>query len=165
MNPNLHRLSDLLDQSTNALGESIIQMKDIDFDRRKEAIDQIVSAIGAVFYVRTMIPGLDINDEIPEPDGPLTTEQNELVSRLTAEQLETIDNLLLAEAHTQWRKAARIVGFAMMNDSNRVNGIPDVFYAQRLRRLAEIGLLEAEGNLDCMRFCEYRLPPLPEPDN
>ena len=42
--------------------------------------------------------------------------------------------------------------------TNRVIGIPDVFYAQRVRKLVEDGHLEAQGNLAYMRYSEVRLP-------
>jgi hypothetical protein len=41
---------------------------------------------------------------------------------------------------------------------NRRRGIPDVFYAQRIRELVRTGRLEADGNLAYMNFSEVRLP-------
>lgn len=51
-----------------------------------------------------------------------------------------------------------LVGMAMGNESVRVPGLPDLFYAQRVRALVEKGLLVAEGNLAFMRYSEVRLP-------
>ena len=92
------------------------------------------------------------------PDHPLTQEQLKLVSQLSEEQFKDIDAALLSEACGQWRKVARIVGMMMMNFPNRVHGIPDVFYSQRVRLLVEKGLLESQGNLSYMGFSEVRLP-------
>ena len=51
-----------------------------------------------------------------------------------------------------------LVGKAMMNSDVRVPGLPDLYYAQRVRALVENGQLVAEGNLDFMRYSEVRLP-------
>jgi hypothetical protein len=123
----------------------------------KEAIELITSGIGSVLYATTFIPGLSDSDERPEPIGNLTSEQAELIAKLPSSEIEIIDKLLLSEADVQWRKVARIVGAAMMANIDRQNGIPDVFYAQRIRRLVKDGLLESQGNLDFMRFSEVRL--------
>jgi len=44
-----------------------------------------------------------------------------------------------------------------MNESTHVPGIPDIYYANRVRALVEAGRLESQGNLDYMRFSEVRL--------
>jgi hypothetical protein len=44
----------------------------------------------------------------------------------------------------------------MMNQNDRMQGFPDTFYSQRVAHMVRIGLLEAEGNLDYMRFSEVR---------
>jgi hypothetical protein len=51
-----------------------------------------------------------------------------------------------------------LVGGAMMNPDVRVAGLPDLYYAQRVRALVTAGQLVAEGNLDFMCFSEVRLP-------
>jgi hypothetical protein len=51
-----------------------------------------------------------------------------------------------------------LVGMAMGNEAVRVPGLPDLFYAQRVRVLVERGLLIGEGNLSFMRYSEVRLP-------
>ena len=92
------------------------------------------------------------------PDGPLAPEQQAVVDMLRADELATIDEGLLANCCDQWRKVARVVGTTLMRDSGyRFTGVPDVFYAQRIRLLVERGLLEAQGNLDFMRYSEVRL--------
>ena len=49
-----------------------------------------------------------------------------------------------------------IVGITMMDLPNHIKGIPDTFYAQRVRKLVEGSHLEAQGNLQYMRFSEVR---------
>ncbi len=93
------------------------------------------------------------------PDRNLTEEEKELVAKLSDVELKEIDQMILSFAHAKYnRKVARIVGSAMSSLSNRVHGIPDVFYAQRVAQLVRQGLLVAEGNLKYMRYSEVRLP-------
>jgi hypothetical protein len=42
--------------------------------------------------------------------------------------------------------------------SARIPNVPDVYYAQRVCHLVEVGKLESQGNLAFMRFSEVRLP-------
>ena len=90
-------------------------------------------------------------------DPPLTAEQSELVSKLSEAELSNIDGTLLSNISTQWRKVARVVGTTMSEQENRITGIPDVFYAQRVSHLAQKGLIESQGNLKAMRYCEVRI--------
>jgi hypothetical protein len=99
-----------------------------------------------------------ISEEKPKPDPDLTDEEKTLVEELSHEDLEHIDAALLSNAKSNWRKVAMIVGMTMMELPNRVKGIPDIFYSQRVRKLVEDGHLEFQGNLQCMRFSEVRLP-------
>lgn len=96
-------------------------------------------------------------EEKPEPLPPLADEQQKRVDELTAEELERIDDALMAEASTQFRKVARIVSFSMMKRDDRFNGIPDIFYASRVKKLVEEGRLVSQGNLEYMRFSEVKL--------
>jgi hypothetical protein len=94
----------------------------------------------------------------PLSDPPLTPEQSEKASSLTSAELEQIDSALLRQVSSDWRKIARVVGTAMMEHTERVRGVPDVFYAQRLRRMIQEGRLEAEGDVRAMGRGEVRLP-------
>lgn len=96
--------------------------------------------------------------ETPVPDPPLSTEQQDRVELLTAEELQRIDDSLMADASTQWRKVARIVGSAMTANRDSIKDVPDVFYSSRVRKLVEAGRLVSAGNLDYMRFSEVKLP-------
>ena len=93
-----------------------------------------------------------------KPDPPLTPEQAMRVSRLKQEDLWEIDRVLLAQSAPAWRKVARIVGMTIGELSERLPNIPDVYYAQRVRRLVAVGELESQGNLEYMRYAEVRLP-------
>jgi hypothetical protein len=98
-----------------------------------------------------------MTDEKPQPDRPLSPEEEVLVTRLTDADLREIDDGLLAQAALHWRKVARVVSFAMSHERTRVRAIPESFYAQRVRKLVADGLLESQGNLAYMRFSEVRL--------
>jgi hypothetical protein len=91
-------------------------------------------------------------------DPSLTDEQSELVSKLSEAELSIIDDALLSNISSQWRKVARVVGTTMSEQENRITGIPDVFYAQRVSYLAQKGLIESQGNLQAMRYSEVKLP-------
>ena len=93
-----------------------------------------------------------------KPDPPLDVEQSLRVSKLTQEDLWDIDREILAQSARSWRKVARIVGQAIDKLSARIPDVPDVYYAQRVRHLVEIGKLESQGDLHFMRFSEVRLP-------
>ena len=45
-----------------------------------------------------------------------------------------------------------------MSCRNGFPNIPDIYYAQRVRRLVAVGELESQGNLEYMRYSEVRLP-------
>jgi pimeloyl-ACP methyl ester carboxylesterase len=93
-----------------------------------------------------------------KPDPPLDVEQSMRVSKLTQEDLWDIDRELLTQSARSWRKVARIVGQAIGKLSARIPDVPDVYYAQRVRHLVEIGKLESQGDLHYMRYSEVRLP-------
>ena len=99
-----------------------------------------------------------MNKETPTPDPALTPEQEEKVALLSQSDLEKIDNVLLKNSNQLWRKVARVIGTTMNELPNRIDGIPDVFYASRIRILVEVGKLESQGDLRCMRFSEIRIP-------
>lgn len=91
------------------------------------------------------------------PDPPLTKEQSAMVNKLSAEEINKIDQALLSSAGQSWRKVARIVGTTMTLLSEGFPGVPDIYYAQRVRHLVEEGMLESQGNLAYMRFSEVRI--------
>lgn len=92
-----------------------------------------------------------------QPDAELTQEQLKLVSGLSKTEIHEIDQALLSHASQRWQKVAKIVGTTMMKLPSPIQGIPDVYYATRIKFLVEAGALEAAGNLDYMRYSEVRL--------
>jgi hypothetical protein len=85
------------------------------------------------------------SDDIGPPDGPLTPCEQAVADALSLDLLRKIDAALLSHATKTNRKIAMLVGLTMMDPSLRVPGLPDFFYAQRIRMLVDKGLLLAEG--------------------
>lgn len=90
-------------------------------------------------------------------DPPLTAEEQTRVEKLSEAEIELIDHAILSNITYRWRKMAMVIGLTMTNYTDRVLGIPDTFYASRIRKLVENGQLESTGNLAGMRFSEVRL--------
>ena len=90
-------------------------------------------------------------------DEPPTAEQQSRIDKLTAEHIRLIDEAILENASTQWRKVARVIGSAMPASEDSVPRVPDLFYAERVRHLVAAGKLESQGNLEYMRSSEVRL--------
>jgi hypothetical protein len=98
------------------------------------------------------------HEELPVPLDPLTAEQEAKIAQLTESDLNEIDDCILSNATTQWRKAAMVVALAMNALSDLFSDLPDSFYARRIQKLVAQGRLDSQGNLEFMRFSEVRLP-------
>ena len=81
------------------------------------------------------------------PDAPLTEAQRERAAQLTREQLYGIDCALLRHVADDWRKVAAVISRALQQETIRSFGLPEAFYAQRVRALVEGGYLQSQGNL------------------
>jgi hypothetical protein len=92
-----------------------------------------------------------------EPDPPLDVEQSLRVSKLTQDDLWDIDRELLDQSARSWRKVSRVVSSTMDKLSSRIPDVPEVYYAQRVRHLVEVGKLESQGDLHYMARSEVRL--------
>lgn len=88
----------------------------------------------------------------------MSAEQLALVNKLSEIDIKRIDKILISKACQYWRKVARVVGNTMMEMQDRISGIPDIYYAQRVRHLVKEGKLESQGNLAYMRYSEVRYP-------
>ncbi|TLZ30477.1 MAG: hypothetical protein E6K27_00425 [Gammaproteobacteria bacterium] len=104
---------------------------------------------------------------VPRPDGvkwlrlsppPLTAEQEARVRTLSKTVVSRIDASLVASASPRWRKVATVVAAALGEARGSAAGLPDVYYAQRVRELVAAGRLESFGDLCRMRYSEVRLP-------
>lgn len=93
-----------------------------------------------------------MSEEIPRANPPLSAGERSVVAKLTETDLQVIDAAILANCAKTWLKVARVVGSTERALSNRYPGLSDIFYAQRLVQLAELGRLESQGDLAYMRF-------------
>ena len=74
-------------------------------------------------------------------------------------ELSAIDQALMRNVVGEWRKIARVVGAAMGENAGVVSGVPDIYYAQRLRRMIEVGTIESQGDIGAMGLGEVRRVP------
>jgi len=95
-------------------------------------------------------------DEFPS-DPPLAPEEALVAASLSPELVDKIDAELLSHARPSPRKVAMLVGLAMSNPDLSIPGLPDLFYAERVRSLVAKGMLLSEGNLNRMAYSEVRL--------
>ena len=93
-----------------------------------------------------------------QPDPEMTAGQFALINGLSEDEIQAIDSALLSNTRNTWRKVARVVGTTMLGLLNRVEGIPDIYYAQRVQCLVAQGLLEGQGDMSSMKFSEVRIP-------
>ena len=96
--------------------------------------------------------------DIGEPDPELTEKQAGLVKLLSEKEIQEIDDFILSVVTSNFQKVAKIVGLTMIKSPFRIVGIPDIFYAQRVRKLVNDERLVSVGNLEYMRYSEVKLP-------
>lgn len=87
----------------------------------------------------------------------MSEEQQAAVARLSRADISRIDHELMSHVSSQWRKVARVVGSAMSTLKDRPAGVPDLYYASRIRFLVEAGALASDGDLRIMGQSEVRL--------
>ncbi len=115
------------------------------------SISRIRKFQSSIFEYRPdLIP--ETNEEVPV----LTDEQIEYVSKLTKENLKIIDDMLLSFVTNNWHKVAFVVGSTMVEISEQLPELPDIYYAQRVKYIAGLGGIESEGDLDFMCYSEIR---------
>ncbi|WP_082810770.1 DUF3658 domain-containing protein [Alcanivorax sp.] len=90
------------------------------------------------------------------PDSEPTQEQIDLIAGLTQKEVSEIDACILSCVSGHWRKVAKVVADAMYQMPERIAGVPDVYYAQRVWGFVEQGIMEHQGFLGRMRYCEVR---------
>lgn len=90
------------------------------------------------------------------PDSEPTQEQMALIAGLTEKEVCEIDACIFSCVSGRWSKVSKVIADAMHQVPERIAGIPDVYYAQRVWELVEQGLLEHQGFLGRMRYCEVR---------
>ena len=90
-------------------------------------------------------------------DSDLSPDEERLAAMLTPVQLAEIDAALVRACSPRSRKLAMVVASAMDDLPQRIDGLPDVFYARRVSAMVSSGKLEAIGDLRRMRYSGVRL--------
>jgi hypothetical protein len=71
---------------------------------------------------------------------------------------DEIDEILLANITSKWRKMAFVIGATMGQiDASKRAGRNDLYFAERIAFLLGENLIESQGDLSQMRECEIRL--------
>lgn len=96
--------------------------------------------------------------EVPEPNPPLSAEEESAAVKLTREDLRVIDETLLSCTSDRWQKLAMVVVRAKERLESKYPVFSHTFYAMRVEHLCCLNHLESQGDLDYMRFSEVRLP-------
>jgi hypothetical protein len=158
------QLYEIYERALHALGEAEpIIFNALEGEDRKayiEAHSRVVVDILAELRAPLAIQYRDLDTYAHQgpPDTLLDADQQEAADRLTAAQIQRIDDALLSDCARSARKVARIVGSAWMQLRDELPDVPAGFYAQRVKVMVEADKLESRGNLDHMGFSEVRLP-------
>lgn len=91
-----------------------------------------------------------------QSDPTLTPEQKRMVDQVSETDIRKIDQALLSNASYDWCQVARIVTTTMIELDNGM-GLPNIYFAERIKHLVREGMLESKGDLTRMRFSEVRL--------
>ena len=91
-----------------------------------------------------------------QPDQELSADHIELISTLSEKEIKNIDQVIYSHTSSSWKKMARVAGSAVLELKDNYKGVPDLYFAQRIRRMVNEGALEYQGNLESMRYSEVR---------
>lgn len=101
----------------------------------------------------------DESDRLSDPH--LTQAQQAQADQLSEIDLQKIDTAIVSNVRADLsRKVALVIGLSMNRFSEKHPNLPDVFFSDRIRQLANRGLLEVFGDLNRMRYSEIRSKPL-----
>jgi len=106
-----HQLTDALNVATEIIGR-------LPNNEEQKELRRPIGKILAVVWPELMLaiikqfPDLDPDKDIA-PDAPLTAEETASIAQLTEANLREIDDALLSNATTLWRKVAMIIALTM----------------------------------------------------
>ncbi len=163
--PTAGTLCEAYDRALKVLSEAESFLWNLpDHPEREEYIrahSNVVAGILSRLRAPVVIQCPDLNPDRPDgpPDTDLDDEEERLAGQLSEAQIAVIDDALLADCESTWRKVARIVGDALDKLPDDLADVPVGFLARRAKALVEAGRLEAQGNLHYICFSEVRRPP------
>jgi hypothetical protein len=97
-----------------------------------------------------------MNNHDIQPNPELSADQAKLVACFSKEEREKIDQAVLSHTSTSWRKITRVVGSAAIELNECCQDVPGIYFAQRVRKMVAEGVLEHQGYLESMCYCEVR---------
>ena len=94
----------------------------------------------------------------PIPDTQTCEAEQEIVSRLTDADIGLIDQVLLSNSTLAWQNVDKLIGYALVDLSKQLPGVPLALYARRVVALAGAGSLQHQGSLEFIRSSKVKLP-------
>ncbi|MBL8255125.1 MAG: hypothetical protein JNJ62_00830 [Pseudoxanthomonas mexicana] len=87
----------------------------------------------------------------------LDQEARDAISRLGEYDLQKIDRAILSSLGREWKKAGFITAGVMIAAPDEYEDLPEMFYASRIRALAEASSIETKGDALSLKTFEIRL--------
>ena len=91
--------------------------------------------------------------------GALDQEARDAIARLGEDDLLKIDQAILSSLGREWKKAGFITAGVMIAAPDEYEDLPEMFYASRIRLLAEASRIETKGDALALKTFEIRLAP------
>ena len=91
--------------------------------------------------------------------GALDQEARDAIARLDERDLLKIDQAILSSLGWEWKKAGFITAGVMIAAPDEYEDLPEMFYASRIRVLAEASRIETKGDARALKTFEIRLAP------
>lgn len=89
----------------------------------------------------------------------LDQDARDAIARLGEHDLQKIDRAILSSLGREWKKAGFITAGVMIAAPDEYEDLPEVFYASRIRLLAEASRIETKGDASALKTFEIRLAP------
>tara|TARA_B110000046_G_scaffold87746_1_gene95852 strand:+ start:4777 stop:5088 length:312 start_codon:yes stop_codon:yes gene_type:complete len=95
-------------------------------------------------------------NQLPIKNQPLTKLELKRISALEKTDIKFIDDTLLSCISLKYSKQALIIIIARQKMEDTLGSIPLTYYSMRIQKMVEEDILEANGNLEYLRFSEVR---------
>ena len=100
-------------------------------------------------------------DAMPDAtmDDSFDHDERDAIARLGEHDLQNIDRAILSSLGRDWKKAGFITAGVMIAAPDEYEDLPEMFYASRIRALAEASRIETKGDALALKTFEIRLAP------